>query len=198
MVYSDCKVEKAEDLLRNADTAMYQAKSQGCGQIRIFNEEMRQDVVRSFQLSNELATVVERGDLRLHYQPIVCLKTGKIVRAEALLRWQRAGELVGPAEFIPIAEETGFIDQIGEWALRTACTQNVVWQEAGLPKIRVAVNVSGHQLRKTALPDMVFDILTEVGLDREWIELELTESALMDEGASQGRVQTETLRELSG
>ena len=197
VVYGDSRVEKTEDLLRNADTAMYQAKSQGCGQIQIFNEEMRRDVVRSFELSNDLATVLERGDLRLHYQPIVCLKTGKIVRAEALLRWWRAGELVGPTEFIPLAEETGFIDQIGEWALRTACTQNVVWQEAGLPKIRVAVNLSGHQLRKTALPDKVFDILTEVGLDCEWIELELTESALMDEGASQGRVQTETLRELS-
>ena len=114
------------------------------------------------------------------------------------MRWQRSGsDLVGPSEFIPLAEETGLINQIGEWVLRTAFAQNVAWQQAGLPEIRVSVNLSAQQLREKEFPAKIADLLEEMKLSREWVELELTESALMMESANQKQGQGETLQMLA-
>ncbi len=198
IVLSGSGAEKTEDLLRNADTAMYEAKAQGPGRVKIFSHEMRREVVRTCELSNDLGKAVERDQLFLKYQPIISLETGKILSAEALVRWQRSSsDLVGPSEFIPLAEETGLINQIGEWVLRTAFAQNVAWQQAGLPEIRVSVNLSAQQLREKEFPAKIADLLEEMKLSREWVELELTESALMMESANQKQGQGETLQMLA-
>jgi EAL domain-containing protein (putative c-di-GMP-specific phosphodiesterase class I) len=116
----------------------------------------------------------------LYYQPQVQLETGQIVGVEALLRWQRAdGDVVSPGEFIPLAEETGLIVPLGEWALRTACAQNKAWQNDGLPPLRVSVNLSARQFQQTGLPDVIGGVLAETGLAPHYLELELTESVLM-------------------
>ena len=198
IVFSGSGSEETEDLLRNADTAMYEAKAQGRGRVKIFSHEMHRKVVRTCELSNDLAKAVDGDELFLQYQPIVSLRTGKIFSAEALARWQRSGsELVGPSEFIPLAEETGLINQIGEWVLRTAFEQNVAWQQAGLPPIRVSVNLSAQQLREKDLPIKIAGLLEELNLSREWVELELTESALMMESVNHKEGQAKTLEMLS-
>src|SRR5690606_24014308 len=112
----------------------------------IFNNEMHEEVIRSYSLESDLAKALNRGEFFLNYQPVLTLSTGRIVGAEALLRWQRTPEqVVGPAEFIPMAEEHGFIEAIGEWALHEACRQTLAWQKAGYPSIRMAVNLSAKQ-----------------------------------------------------
>ena len=198
IVLSGSGMERTEDLLQNADTAMYQAKAEGRGRVKIFSNKMRRDVVRTCELSNDLAKAVEGDELFLKFQPIVSLETGKIHSAEALVRWQRrSGDLVGPSEFIPLAEETGVINQIGEWVLRRAFAQNVAWQQAGLPKIRVSVNLSAQQLREKDLPIKIADLLAELNLSHEYVELELTESAFMMESDNRKHGQAETLEMLS-
>lgn len=176
----DREIKRSEDLLRNADTAMYHAKSGGRGRIEFFNSSMHAAALRLNQLQNDLAKVIERKELVLHYQPILSANTGKIVAAEALIRWRHAnGEMIGPGEFVPIAEEAGLIEQIGEWVLRTACFQSVEWQSVGLTPLKVSVNVSPHQLRDESFPTQVQDILAESGLEPDLLELELTETALL-------------------
>ena len=153
IVFGDSTVQEADDFLRNADTAMYQAKARAEGRIQVFSPEMRNEVVRTCQLSSELSKAIANDELFLHYQPVISLRSGTIVGVEALSRWRRpSGERVGPAEFIPLAEETGLIDEIGEWALLNACRQNITWQQAGLRPIRISVNISAHQLKKADIP----------------------------------------------
>ena len=198
VVFGDSTVQQADDLLRNADTAMYQAKARARGGVQVFTPDMRSDVVRAGQLSNELSKAIANDELFLHYQPVISLRTGTISSVEALLRWQRpGGERVGPAEFIPLAEETGLIDEIGEWALLNACRQNIAWQQASLRPIKIAVNVSAHQLRHSTFPEKVNRILKEAELDSQWVELELTESAFIDDVLNHGEPQITVMRELA-
>lgn len=179
----DSLVENSGDILRNADTAMYRAKSAGRSCIEVFNADMHTEASRLNELRTELAGAIERRELSVQYQPIVSAVTGGIVGAEALIRWRRAcGQMVSPAEFIPIAEENGLIVPIGEWVLRTACMQTAGWACTGMPDIQVSVNVSPRQLREKSLVRTVERALEDTHLHHSQLELEVTETALMKEG----------------
>lgn len=179
----DSLVKNSGDVLRNADTAMYRAKSAGRSCIEVFSVDMHTEASRLNELRTGLASAIEKGELTVHYQPIVSAASGGIVGAEALVRWRRAdGVMVSPAEFIPIAEENGLIVSIGEWVLRTACAQTASWARRGLADIKVSVNVSPRQLREKSLASTVERILEESHLDHSQLELEVTETALMKEG----------------
>ena len=173
--------EKAADMLRNADIAMYQAKAKGFGEFQIFSQLMHAHTAKLWKLQNDLRRAVERDELVLHYQPLVSAASGKIVGGEALVRWTHAsGKLVSPAEFIPLAEETGLIHDVGRWVLRNACQQIRAWKDQGLIHSRVSVNVSPNQLKQDDFADIVEGILAETELDPQFLRLELTESALID------------------
>ena len=145
----------ADDLLRNADFAMYQAKSAGGAQFRRYTFEDRAAVDDAARLDAELSGAVARGELRVHYQPVVNLGTGRITAVEALVRWQHPQRgLLGPDRFIPIAERTGSIIEIGEWVLASACAALRTWQ-VDYPTLSMAVNLSGSQLASTRLYDHV-------------------------------------------
>ena len=181
IVLSSEAAESSEDFLRYADMAMYHAKNKGRGQAQTFNEKMHVQATKLCDLQTDLSWAVERQQLLLHYQPCVSLRSGKILGVEALVRWQRSdNQIIQPTEFIPLAEELGLINDIGDWVLRSACTQNSAWQRAGMPPIRMAVNVSARQLQQKDFPQRVLRILEEAKLRPEWLELELTETALMD------------------
>src|SRR5712692_8814262 len=170
----------AEGLLKNAETAMYRAKEHRRDNYQYYASDMTAAVFRHLAMEHALRRALEREEFILYYQPQVQLETGQIVGVEALLRWQRAnGDLVSPGEFIPLAEETGLIMPLGEWALRTACAQNKAWQDSGLQALRVSVNLSARQFQQTSLPDVIGRVLAETGLDPRYLELELTESVLM-------------------
>jgi diguanylate cyclase (GGDEF)-like protein/PAS domain S-box-containing protein len=171
----------AEDLLRDADTAMYRAKAQGRARYELFTQGMHTRAVEYLRTETDLRRALERNELLVHYQPIVSLDSGEIIACEALIRWQHPERgLVLPGEFVPVAEETGLILSISAWLLRTACAQVRSWQEAGLPRIRLAVNISPRQLKQENLFNTVSLALFEAGLGPESIELELTETALME------------------
>jgi diguanylate cyclase (GGDEF)-like protein len=169
-------------LLKHADTAMYHAKRSGKNSYQFFVESMNAASMRRLTLENELRKALDRGELYVHYQPQMDLWEGPIVGVEALLRWHNE-ELgsVAPTEFIPVAEETGLICSIGEWVLRQACTQAKNWQNEGLPRIRMAVNLSARQLTQAGFTELVRAIIEETGLDPQYLELELTESCLMED-----------------
>jgi diguanylate cyclase (GGDEF)-like protein len=170
----------AETLLKNADTAMYRAKGQGRNNYQIYSTAMNVNVFERLAMENSMRQALERKEFLLHYQPQVDLNTGQIVGFEALMRWQHPDlGLVSPAKFIPIAEETGLIVPMGEWALRTACAQNKVWQDSGLSPVVVSVNMSVRQFQQKNLVGMVSQVLKETRLDAKYLELELTESVLM-------------------
>jgi diguanylate cyclase (GGDEF)-like protein/PAS domain S-box-containing protein len=173
--------ESLELLSKNADTAMYRAKDVGRNNFRFFTPEMQTQSARNLKLANALRHALERNELFLHYQPQLSIEDSHIVGAEALLRWQHP-ELgkVSPAEFIPIAEDTGQIIQIGEWVLRTAAKQLKDWIDAGMNPITMAVNLSAVQFRQQGLTELVVSILDEIKLPHELLELELTEAAMMD------------------
>lgn len=183
----------ADSLLRHADTAMYVAKEQGRNTYQYFSREMNFRAVERLELETSLRQALEREELFLHYQPQVDLAAGKVVGVEALLRWEHPEKgTISPARFIPLAEETGLINPIGEWVLRRACAQAQAWKEAGFPPLRMAVNLSGRQFLQAGLVDQVRAALADSGLDPGSLELELTESILMDNAE---RVQR-ALREL--
>lgn len=172
--------ENPEDLLRNADTAMYRAKALGKARYELFVRGMDASAREFVQLAADLHRARERGEFQVYYQPIVSLETGGVVGVEALLRWRHPQRgLVPPAEFIPLAEETGLIVPIGEWVLRTACAQTRAWQAAGAPGVRVTVNVSSRQFEQSDLAEVVRKALEETGLPPELLELEITESIAM-------------------
>ena len=182
IVTSDIAADTAEDVLRDADTAMYEAKLAGRGRHVVFDASMRQRVQNRLDLENDLRRAVEEGQLFLMYQPIVSLETGRIESFEALLRWRHPQRgLISPAEFVPVAEDTGLIVPIGEWVLREACRQCVRWHrdhaDAGKPSI--SVNLSRNQLLLPGLPDTVRQILASTGLPASSLHLEITESAVM-------------------
>ncbi len=181
IVLSSPEIDNTDDLLRYADIAMYRAKSGGKGQVQLFNEGMRSYATKLCDLQNDLRQAMARKQFVLHYQPTFSIHTGKILGVEALIRWQRSeSEFVLPTDFIPLAEETGLISEIGEWVLRSACAQNVAWQRAGIPPVRMAVNLSPRQLQEKDFPERVLRILDETSLRPNLLELELTETALMD------------------
>jgi predicted signal transduction protein with EAL and GGDEF domain len=172
----------AETLLKHADSAMYKAKEAGRCNYQFFIPELNQRAAERLDLESSLRGALERGEFLLHYQPRVALGTGQVVGVEALIRWRLPGRgLVSPARFIPVAEESGIILPIGEWVLRTACTQAATWQRAGFRPVKVSVNISPRQFRHEGLAATVAGILRETGLDPRWLELELTESLVMHE-----------------
>jgi len=181
-------------LLKNADAAMYRAKELGRGNFQFYTEEMNARTLDRLCMESGLRRALERHEFELHYQPQIDLATGEQVGVEALLRWNPpGGEPVGPAEFIPIAEETGLIVQIGAWVLRAACEQIVAWRNAGLPPMTVAVNLSARQFHQQNLVQLVGQILAETGCNAAQLELEITESVVMADPAGA----TATLQELS-
>jgi diguanylate cyclase (GGDEF)-like protein len=175
------EASRAEDLIREADTAMHVAKELGRARAYHFSEGLRHQVTRRLTAENELRAALRRNELRVVYQPIVNLASGDTVGTEALLRWDHpALGAVSPAMFIPIAEETGLIQAIGEFALEQACRQAATWREQGLTA-RVSVNVSGQQISDSNFADLASRILTTTHLPSELLCLELTESVLMSD-----------------
>ncbi len=174
-----------ETLSRCADVAMYRAKKSGRNSFRFFTPEMQAHSARNLQLGNALRHALELNQLHLLYQPQVSLQEGRVIGAEALLRWQHPEfGLVSPAEFIPIAEDSGLILPIGEWVLRTATGQLKQWMDAGMPAITMAVNLSAVQFRNPQLPDLITAILRDANLPPQHLELELTEGAAMENPAA--------------
>ena len=171
-----------DTLFQKADTAMYHAKESGRNAHRFFAEQMNRKVVEHMTLEMQLRQAVDKEEFILHYQPQLDLKHGHIVGVEALIRWNSPElGLVSPARFIPVAEESGLIYRIGAWVLREACRQAHAWQEAGLQPFVVAVNLSALQFKRPDLVNTVIDALVLSDLDSEWLELELTESILIQD-----------------
>ena len=169
-----------EDLLRNADTAMYRAKEQGRDSFRFYTADMNQRMMDRLTLEAELRLAIDRQQFSLHYQPQVDTDSGRLIGAEALLRWSHAEMgMIPPSRFIPLAEETGLIVPLGEWILREACAQSRRWQAAGLPPLRLAVNISARQFRQKNFAERLVGILEETGLAADLLELGLTESMVM-------------------
>jgi diguanylate cyclase (GGDEF)-like protein len=170
-----------EDILRDADTALYRAKAQGRGRWVEFDSTMHERAVELLQLETDLRRALERRELRLHYQPVISLSTGQVAGAEALVRWQHPERgLVPPGHFVPLAEETGLIIAIGEWVLREACRQMKAWQDQlGLPQLEIGVNLSSKQFQLPGLVAQVASVLSETGLSPRSLRLEVTESLLM-------------------
>ncbi len=176
---------KPEDVLRDADITMYQAKTSGKAQYAVFDSSMRQKALAQLHIEIDLRKALEHNEFRIFYQPIISLKTNSIVSLEALLRWNHPHRgIIPPSEFIPIAEETGLIAAIGEWVLRKACAQLCTWNEKTSTPIRVAVNISGVQLRDPGFADIVLSILNETGLPTSMLDLEVTETTLMAQDQS--------------
>jgi diguanylate cyclase (GGDEF)-like protein len=174
--------EDCDTLVKNADIAMQRAKGGDSNQFVICTTELKEEVHRNMLLSNNLYRALERGELSVHYQPQIKLATGDVIGVEALLRWNhpKLGS-IPPGVFIPLAEKNGLIGSIGDWVLRTACRQNKIWQDMGFTKFRMAVNLSMVQFRNPRLVESVSNALTESGLDPRFLELEITESAAIQE-----------------
>jgi diguanylate cyclase (GGDEF)-like protein len=185
--------EWPEDLLRDADMAMYQAKAKGRARHEIFKLDLRTELEERWQLESDLRHAIERAQFQLYFQPILSVAEGHIVAVEALLRWEHPQQgLIDPETFISLAEEIGMISSIGGWVLRTACTQMVEWHASGYESLRLSVNVSPFQLQQPPgaglsstmpitglLPELVRAVLAETGLPPHTLELEITESMAM-------------------
>jgi diguanylate cyclase (GGDEF)-like protein/PAS domain S-box-containing protein len=170
----------AGDLLKAADVALAHMKDAGRNGFRFYKTEMNAHALRWIEIESHLRRAIEREELSLHYQPQVSLADGAVCGMEALLRWHspQLGQ-VPPSDFIPLAEDTGLILSIGTWVIRQACLQNKAWQDAGLAPRRVAVNVSALQFSDGSVPAVVRAALADSGLEARWLEVELTESAMM-------------------
>ena len=167
-------------LLKHADTAMYRAKKTNSG-FQFFEASMEHSISEHMRMENDLRRAIERNELEVFYQPQARVDTGHIIGVEALVRWRHPTRgMVSPVEFIPLAEETGLINPIGEWVLRTACAQMKVWNESGLQTMRVAVNLSVKQLLQKNFAEIVEQALEDTGLPSKLLELEITESTLME------------------
>jgi len=181
--------EDSETLIKNADTAMYHVKETGRNNFQFFKADMNLKAVERQSLESSLRRALERQEFLLHYQPKVNLDTGEITGVEALVRWQQPHRgLVPPAQFVPVAEDCGLILPIGRWVLREACRQARAWQDAGLPPLPVAVNVSAVEFRDKGFVESVRTILSDTGLEPRYLELELTEGVLMDDAESTASV----------
>jgi diguanylate cyclase (GGDEF)-like protein/PAS domain S-box-containing protein len=172
--------QSGEALLQNAGAAMARAKMAGGNACNFYAVEMNARALERLDMENGLRHAIDNGELVLHYQPQLSLKSGAIIGVEALVRWQHPERgLIPPGDFIPLAEESGLIVPLGEWVLRTACAQNKAWQTAGLPPVTVAINLSARQIAAQDLVQLASDVLRETGLDPKYLELELTESMVM-------------------
>jgi len=172
----------SDTLLKTADAALYSAKDKGRNGFQFYTRSLGIQVEERAELESALRRALERQEFELHYQPKVDLRSGQVRGVEALIRWRRPEVgLIPPDRFIPLAEETGLILPIGEWVLRTACAQVKVWHAAGYPDLSVAVNVSARQFRKQNVPELVRAVLADTGLAARYLELELTESVLMQD-----------------
>ena len=172
----------AETMLRNADSAMYRAKDEGRNNLQFYSKEMTAQAFERVLLESSLRNAVERDELLLHYQPQIDLCSGKITGVEALLRWHHPElGLVPPSRFISLAEDTGLIHPIGEWVFERACRDMAAWRRAGLPVARVAINISGKQFRDRKLDRKIAATIERAGCPAHWVELEITESFLMED-----------------
>ncbi|HUS12967.1 MAG TPA: EAL domain-containing protein, partial [Pyrinomonadaceae bacterium] len=183
----------AQALLNSADAAMYSAKKQGRNNVQVFSSDMKTAFPERLKLETDLRRALERREFELHYQPMVDVKSGRILGMEALLRWNHPQKgLVPPAEFIPLAEETGLIVPIGRWVIEEACRQSKAWQNKGLGKLRVSVNISAVQFKQKDLLDTVAGALSQSGLAPQYLEVEITESTVM-QNASEAALTLEQL-----
>ena len=179
-VYPDDSLD-ATTLFRCADTAMYQAKNDGRAQFRFFSAELNQKIIQRVALENSLRQGLERQEFFLHYQPLWDLKTTKMAGVEVLLRWQSSDYgLMQPSTFISLLEDSGLINNVGEWVLRSACIQMQEWTMAKHPELKMAVNISGKQLKHPKFLEMLTTIVQETGVDPSNLELEFTESVIME------------------
>lgn len=171
---------ECEQLLRNADIAMYSAKSKGKNNYAFFTDEMNAAVKKRVELESELRTAIEQQQLQLFYQPLLDAISQKIIGVEALVRWKHPDRgFISPAEFIPVAEQTGLIHELGDWVIRTACRQLVYWQKRWQVQLYCAVNVSGVQLRDSKFPERTRSVLEQTQLPAHFLHAELTETALL-------------------
>jgi EAL domain-containing protein (putative c-di-GMP-specific phosphodiesterase class I) len=174
---------KAGELMRDADIAMYRAKNAGRSRVEVYEASMGSQAPEYLRLEADLRRALEREELRLFYQPQLDLRTGQVVGLEALLRWEHPERgLVSPAQFIPVAEDTGLIVPIGRWVLETACREAKRWQE--IAPLRIAVNLSMRQFRHPKLVEEVAEVLAQTGLEPGLLELEITESVVMEDAAA--------------
>jgi diguanylate cyclase (GGDEF)-like protein len=172
--------EDPQTLLKSADTAMYVAKSRGRNNIQFFSAEMNAASLAKTDLESRLRRALKSGELQLHYQPQVSLATGRITGVEALLRWYDSdGNMISPTHIVNVAEESGLALPLGEWVLKTACLQARVWQDAGLPSFRMAINLSGHHIRQANFIERIEAILEETGIKPGTLEIELAENSVM-------------------
>ncbi len=182
ITFGSAEQNRAEDLLRNADTAMYRAKAHGKARYELFDQGMHVHGIERFQMENDLRRGLERNEFAVHYQPIVSLVSGQITGCEALIRWRHPERgLILPGEFIPLAEETGLITPLSEWVTLAACRQMGIWTRAGFPPLQLAINVSPRQFRRQDVSALVNRALAESEIDPGLLQLELTESSLMED-----------------
>ncbi|OBZ15965.1 EAL domain-containing protein [Bacillus sp. FJAT-26390] len=173
--------QDAVQLLKNADTAMYEVKKRGKNGYQFFTNELDQILQEKIELESDLRKAIERGELLLHYQPQIRTEDHAMIGIEALARWMHPTKgLLSPAIFIPLAEETGLIYEMGTWVLREACMQMRKWHEEGGPLIPISVNLSSQQFHQPKLAEYIMAILEETGLEPQYLELEITESMMMD------------------
>lgn len=174
--------EDAATLLKNADMAMYLAKNQGRNNFKLYDETMKHHTEKTLAIQIELRNALANNEFYLLYQPIIDLKTGEISGVEALVRWNHPTRgVIHPLQFIPIAEESRIIILLGEWVFRNACLQNKIWQKMGLRAIPIAINVSGIQMMRDNFADLIRQVIDDSQLDPQYIEIELTESSIMDD-----------------
>ncbi len=181
--------ENPKDILQAADTAMYEAKKRGRGDYCFFTPELTDATRRRQKLEFDLQNALARNEFVLYYQPLVSTDSGGITGVEALLRWRHPEQgMVYPNEFVPQLEELGQMVEVGNWVLRTACMHNAAWQKEGLPPVRMMVNLSSTQFYRGNIVSNVKKTLSESGLDAKWLELELTESLMLDDSETTVKV----------
>ncbi|OQY97968.1 MAG: hypothetical protein B6D35_13880 [Candidatus Brocadia sp. UTAMX2] len=182
IVLSEEYYDRPEDILRDADTVMYRAKMNGRSNYAMFDKEMHAHAVKALQMEADLQRAIVNNEFKMYYQPIVSLADGNIIGVESLIRWEHPQDgLVFPAEFIPLAEETGMIEPIGRWVIKEALSQNKVWHDAGYANTSLSVNVSARQFRSHDLPQIIRKILEETGMNSRVLDLEITESTVMED-----------------
>jgi diguanylate cyclase (GGDEF)-like protein len=174
--------EEEDELLRCADTALYRAKDAGKNNYQYYTSDMNTRAFEFLLMESGLRKALDNDELVVFYQPLINLKNNKLIGMEALLRWQHPEKgMISPGDFIPLAEETGLIEPIGEWVLRAACIQNKKWQDAGYPPVKVSVNMSARQFSKRNVVEMIDNILKEIDLSPEYLGIEITESVIMQD-----------------